>query len=72
MYSVKLAFGNDRYTQVCTWKGSLRVDLHEWDDDKPTKKGISLTLNRWKNFDAVDESLSKRERFQTHLGGNEH
>lgn len=42
----KLEFGNRSFVQVCEWNGELRVDLREWDNDKPTKKGISLTLMR--------------------------
>ena len=44
MSRCKLDLGNNRYVQVVKWKGELRVDLREWNDDKPTKKGISLTL----------------------------
>ena len=36
--------------EVSEWRGELRVDIREWRDDKPTKKGISLTLMRWKNW----------------------
>ncbi|MES9882134.1 MAG: transcriptional coactivator p15/PC4 family protein [Sedimenticola sp.] len=33
-------FGNNRYVKVCEWKGELRVDIREWNEGKPTKKGI--------------------------------
>lgn len=66
--------GNDRYVQVCEWNGELRVDLREWSRDKPTKKGISLTLMRWKNFldllDHVNEALKNKRAYHCHLGGN--
>ena len=56
------------------WKGEMRVDIREWTDDKPTKKGISLTLMRWKNFvdqlEYVDKTLEDRKSYGSHLGGN--
>ena len=74
MSRCKLSLGNDRYVQVTEWKGELRVDLREWNDDKPTKKGISLTLMRWKNWvdyvEYVDEALADKKAYSSHLGGN--
>jgi hypothetical protein len=59
---------------VNEWKGELRVDLREWQGDKPTKKGISLTLMRWKNvvdaMEFVDQSLGNKQVYNAHLGGN--
>ena len=49
MIREKFSLGNERYVQVNEWRGELRVDIRELKDDKPTKKGISLTLMRWKN-----------------------
>ena len=40
--------GNQRCVNVCECKGEKRVDLRGWDGKKPTKKGISLPLIRWK------------------------
>lgn len=69
-----ISLGNVRYVKVGEWKGEKRVDLREWDKDKPTKKGISLTLMRWKNFvdslEQVGEALAKGTAYQCHLGGN--
>ena len=28
-------FRNQRYVNVCKWKGEKRVDLREWDGNKP-------------------------------------
>ena len=74
MTRCELSLGNGRYVRVNEWKGELRVDLREWRDDKPTKKGISLTLMRWKNLvdqlEFVDKVLENREAFELHLGGN--
>lgn len=76
MDSVRCQFelGNGRYVQVCEWKGELRIDLREWKDGKPTKKGISLTLMRWKNWvdyiEYLDEALRKKEAYSSHLGDN--
>lgn len=70
----KYSLGNQRYVQVNEWKGELRVDIREWQDDKPTKKGIWLTLMRWKNLtdaiEYVDQTLQNRQTYNTHLGGN--
>ena len=41
MSRCRMSLGNDRYVEVKEWKGEVRVDLREWKDDKPTKKGIS-------------------------------
>ena len=72
--NASFALGNQRYVKVCEWKGEIRADLREWDGDKPTKKGISLTLMRWKclvdNVDNVDEALKNGTAYQLHLGGN--
>ena len=73
-FRCKLALGNDRFMQVNEWKGELRVDVREWQDDKPTKKGISLTLMRWKNLvDQLDyacNALQDKQSYWCHLGGN--
>ena len=72
--NVTFSLGNYRYVNVCEWKGEKRVDLREWENDKPTKKGISLTLMRWKNLvdalDNVDEALQNNSSYSLHLGGN--
>ena len=47
---MQISLGNDRYIEVTECKSELPVDLREWKDDKPTKKGISLTLMQWKNW----------------------
>lgn len=73
-FRCRFCLGNDRYVEVKEWKGELRVDLREWKDDKPTKKGISLTLMRWKNWvdqiEYVDEALHEKKSYVSHLGGN--
>ena len=70
----KYALGNGRWLEVTEWKGELRVDLREWMNDTPTKKGISLTLTRWKNFidniDSLDQALKDNHSYDNHLGGN--
>ena len=74
MSRCKLGLGNNRFVEVKEWKGELRVDLREWNDDKPTKKGISLTLMRWKNLvdalEFVDQGLQTKRAYTAHLGGN--
>ena len=44
MSRCRFSLGKDPFIEVTEWKGELPVDLREWKDDKPTKKGISLTL----------------------------
>ena len=54
--------------------GGVGVDLREWKDDKPTKKGISLTLMRWKNWvdylEYADQARTEKQNYKSHLGGN--
>ncbi|KAL4236850.1 hypothetical protein ACF0H5_005236 [Mactra antiquata] len=73
-FRYKAASGSDRYVQVCEWKGELRVDLREWNGDKPTKNGISLTLMRWMNFvnaiEYVGKTVEQKLSYGNHLGGN--
>ena len=68
------SLGNDRYVQVNQWKDELTVDIREWKHDKPTKKGISLTLMRWKNcvrqLEYTDRALQEKISYWSHLGGN--
>jgi len=72
--NASFALGNGRYVKVSEWKGEKRVDMREWDGDKPTKKGISLTLMRWKNLvdslEYVDAALKSGDAYQLHVGGN--
>jgi len=68
MDKTNFALGNDRRVNVCEWKGEKRVDLWEWTPDKPTKKGISLTLNRWKNFVDVLENIDQALQVSVSLG----
>ena len=74
MSRCRFCIGNDRFIEVTEWKGELRVDLREWKDDKPTKKGISLTLMRWKNWvdylDHADQARTEKQNYKSHLGGN--
>jgi len=50
------------------------VDLREWRDGTPTKKGISLTLMRWKNWvdyqEYLEQALNDKQAYSSHLGGN--
>ena len=70
----KYDIGNGRVAEVCEWKGEMRVDLREWQDGKPMKKGIRLTLMRWKNWvdsvECLDGALADKREYETHLGGN--
>ena len=68
------SLGNDRYVEVHEWQSELRVDIREWKDYKPTKKGISLSLMRWKNWvdqlENVNKALENKQSFTYHLEGN--
>jgi hypothetical protein len=45
--------------QIVEWKGELGVDFREWENEKPTTKGIRLTLIQLKNLTAgMDSSVS--------------
>ena len=72
--SVSEMIAADRYIEVTEWKGELRVDLREWKADKPTKKGISLTLMRFKNWvdylEYADQARTEKQNYKSHLGGN--
>ena len=74
MSRCRFSLGNDRFIEVTEWKGELRVDLREWKDDKPTKKGISLTLMQWKNWldylEYADQARTEKQNYKSHLGGN--
>ena len=74
MSRCRMSLGNDRYVEVKEWKGELRVDLREWKGDKPTKKGISLTLMRWKNWvdslEYADQARAEKKPYMGHLWGN--
>ena len=72
----KYHIGNEKFVTVKEWKGELRVDLREWMGVRPTKKGISLTLMRWKilvgMLEYIDEALTEKTTYNRHLGGNVH
>ena len=73
-FRCRFSLGNDRYVEVNEWKGELRVDIREWKEDKPTKKGISLILMRWKNWvhqlEYADAALQEKKSYGHHIGGN--
>ena len=75
-FSCRLSLGNDRYVEVKEWKGELRVNLREWKDDKPTQKGIGLTLMHWKNcvdyLEYADQALADKRNYTSHLVGKVH
>ena len=45
--------------EVSEWRGEMQDDIRVWRVDKPTKKCISLTLMRWKNWVNQLESAEK-------------
>ena len=66
---------SDIKVSLTSWKDSPRIDIRTFDNGYATKKGVSLTLQRWytlmNNKKGVDEALRKSEKdFKTHLGGN--
>ena len=62
---------------VSTWNGEVRIDIRTWEDNFPNKKGLSLTLPRWKTLLSYQEDLTKALRGQSgdkvkyHLGGGQ-
>ena len=71
---ISFALGNQRFAKNSEWKGDKRVDLRQWADDTPTKKGISLPLMRWKQLvdssEYIDKALKNGKPYQSHLDGN--
>ena len=69
MSRCRFSLGNDRFIEVTEWKGELCVDLREWKNDKPTKKGISLTLMRWKNWvnylEYADQARTEKQNYKS-------
>jgi hypothetical protein len=67
----KLDLGNDRFVRACEWKGKIRIDIWEYQINVPTKKGISLTLGRWKiwaeSTENINEALIKGSAYSLHL-----
>ena len=54
------SLGNGRFVQIVEWQGELRVDIREWENGKPTKKGVSLSLMQYKNLTAgMDLNVSQ-------------
>ena len=49
---------------VSTWNGEVRVDIRTWEDNFPNKKGLSLTLPRWKTLLSYQEDLTDALRQQ--------
>ena len=50
------------------------MEVSEWRGDKPAKKGISLTLIRWKNcvnqLEFAEKALHEKKSYGNHIGGN--
>ena len=73
-FRFKFSLGNEKYVQVNKWKGEMRVDIREWQYDKPAKKDISLPLMRWKilvdQIENVDKALQNKLAYGYHVGGN--
>lgn len=62
-----IKFGPNRRVSVRSFKGKAYVDIREFygseGDEKPGKKGISLTVEQWQairdNASVIDEMLSE-------------
>ena len=48
--------------------------MREYEDDKPTETGISLTIMRLKNWvnylEYADQVMTEKQDYKSHLGGN--
>jgi hypothetical protein len=55
-------------------EGEIRIDIREYQNGFPTKKGISLPLGCWKILTSdtivIDEALEKRTEHSLHLCRN--
>ena len=64
--------------QLSDWGNEERIDIREWlsldNKQVPTKKGLSLPLQRWKSlclfFEDIECALNNKSSWKTHLGGN--
>jgi hypothetical protein len=73
-----IELGNNMFVQATEWKDEIRIDVSEWEiqNEKriPTKKGISLPLQRWKmlvdSLEFLDQALIEKREYATHLGRN--
>ncbi|XP_071094547.1 uncharacterized protein [Haliotis cracherodii] len=78
-----LELGNDVFVVASTWRGVLKIHVREYrrSGEKyiPTKRGITLTLQRWNelvsNRSRIEETIEGGEggeggEFKCHLGGN--
>ena len=74
---------NNKRLTVCDWQFEVRIDVRTYEDHFkfPNKKGLSLTLPRWKTLlsyreeltNALREAHSKQlnHKVQYHLGGGQ-
>ena len=70
---------NNKKVTVCDWQFEVRIDVRTWEDNFkfPNKKGLSLTLPRWKTLLSYQEDLTKAlkdkscDKVQYHLGGGQ-
>ena len=73
-FRCRFSLGSERFVKIGEWKGELQVDIREWRDDKPTKKDISLSLMRWKNWvnqlEFAEKDLHEKKSYGNHMGGN--
>ena len=73
-----IELGNHRYVKITEWKDEVRIDIREWEMEIgariPTRKRISLPLQRWKllvdNFDSLHKALQEKAGYASHIGGN--
>ena len=71
--------GGDIKVTVSVWKGEPRVDIRTFEKGYATKRGVSLSLQRWYHLinlkDEIDGALMKAKNsealvFKRHLGRN--
>lgn len=71
--------GSDRYVVAKKFNGKIQVHIREYAKGAnglyPTKKGIALDLEKWKQIDElyykdVTECIEKKEDYKQHLGEN--
>jgi len=68
--------GNNRFFRVTEWKSEPRFDLRQFETQNemvlPTKKGVSIPLQPFKNLimeiDNIDNAWKNKQTYKTNLG----
>jgi hypothetical protein len=60
---IKLALGNGRFLTAGDFQGSIKIHIREFDEQRPTKKGVTFSDVRWASLifhlDSIDAAVQK-------------